>query len=86
MQKNGEKPSLDIVKSTYQKILEKVDENNKENCKKTISYHLEKAQSALDEAYNNKEFANEIRSKALAFSGENFNVPRHEPHSTKQWH
>ena len=67
---NGEKPSLDIVKSTYQKILEKVDENNKENCKKTIDHHLEKTQSALDEAYNNKEFANEIRSKALAFSGE----------------
>jgi aspartate kinase len=67
---NGEKPSLDIVKSTYQKILEKVDENNKENCKKTIDYHLEKAQNALDEAYNNKEFANEIRSKALAFAGE----------------
>lgn len=67
---NGKKPSLDIVKSTYQKILEKVDDNNKENCKKTIDYHLEKAQRALDEAYNNKEFANEVRSKALAFSGE----------------
>ena len=67
---NGEKPSLDIVKSTYQKILEKVDENNKENCKKTIDYHLEKAQSALDEAYSIKEFANEVRSNALAFSGE----------------
>ena len=67
---NGISPSLDIVKSTYQKILEKVDENNKENCKKTIDYHLEKAQSALDKAYNNKEFANEVRSKALAFSGE----------------
>ena len=67
---NGIKPSLDIVKSTYQKILEKVDENNKENCRKTIDFHLEKAQNALDEAYRNKEFANEIRSKALAFSGE----------------
>ena len=67
---NGEKPSLDIVKSTYQKILEKVDENNKENCEKTIDYHLKSAQNALDEAYNNKEFANETRSKALAFSGE----------------
>ncbi len=67
---NGEKSSLDIVKSTYQKILELVDGNNKENCEKTIKYHLEKAQNALDEAYNNKEFANEIRSRALAFSGE----------------
>jgi len=67
---NGITPSLDIVKLTYQKILEMVDDNNKENCKKTIDYHLEKAQSALDEAYSNKEFANEVRSKALAFSGE----------------
>ena len=67
---NGKKPSLDIIKSTYQKILEKVDANNKENCKKTIDYHLEKAQNALDEAYRIKEFANEVRSKALAFSGE----------------
>ena len=67
---NGKKASLDIVKSTYQKILEKVDEKNKENCQKVIDSHLEKAQRALDEAYNNKEFANEVRSKALAFSGE----------------
>ena len=31
---------------------------------------LEKAQKALDEAFEKKEFADEIRSKALAFSGE----------------
>ena len=67
---NGIKPSLDIVRSTYQKILEMVDENNREKCKKTIDFHLEKAQKALDEAFNNKEFVNEVRSKALAFSGE----------------
>ena len=67
---NGIKPSLDIVRSTYQKILEIVDENNREKCKKTIDFHLENAQKALDEAFNNKEFVNEVRSKALAFSGE----------------
>jgi aspartate kinase len=67
---NGITPSLDIVKSTYQKILEMVDDKNKENCKKTINFHLEKAQKALDEALKNKEFANETRSQALAFSGE----------------
>ena len=67
---NGISPSLDIVKATYQKILEMVDDENKENCKKTIDFHLEKAQSALDEALKNKEFANETRSQALAFSGE----------------
>ncbi len=67
---NGITPSLDIVKSTYQKILEMVDDKNKKNCKKTIDFHLEKAQKALDEALKNKEFANETRSQALAFSGE----------------
>ena len=67
---NGITPSLDIVKTTYQKILELVDDKNKENCKKTIDFHLDKAQNALDEALKNKEFANEIRSQALAFSGE----------------
>jgi len=67
---NGTSPSLDIVKSTYAKILEMVDDKNKENCKKTIDFHLERAQNALDEALKNKEFANEPRSQALAFSGE----------------
>ncbi len=66
----GKTPSLDIVKATYQKILEMVDEKNKENCIKTIDSHLKKAQNALDEAYANREFANEVRSRTLAFSGE----------------
>ncbi len=67
---NGINPSLDIVKSTYQKILEMVNSENKEDCKNIIDSHLEKAQNALDEAFGNKEFADEIRSRALAFSGE----------------
>lgn len=67
---NGVTPSLDIVKATYQKILELVDDKNKENCEKIIKFHLDKAQNALDEALEKKEFANETRSQALAFSGE----------------
>ena len=67
---SGINPSLDIVKSTYQKILEMVNSENKEDCRKTIDLHLEKVQKALDEAFVNKEFADEIRSRALAFSGE----------------
>ena len=67
---NGKNPSLEIVKSTYQKILEMVNSENKENCKSTINSNLEKAQKALDEAFNAKEFVDEVRSKALAFSGE----------------
>ena len=68
--KNGIKPTLDAVKSTYQKILEGVNSENKENCENTIKTHLEKAQKALDDAFGSKEFANEVRSMALAFSGE----------------
>ncbi len=67
---NGTEPSLDIIKSTYQKILEMVNSENKENCKNTINLHLEKAQKALDEAQNNKEFVDEVRSRVFAFSGE----------------
>ncbi len=67
---NGIEPSLDIVKSTYQKILEMVNSENKKDCEDTINFHLGKAQEALDEALEIKEFVNEIRSRALAFSGE----------------
>jgi aspartate kinase len=67
---SGITPTLDIVKSTYQKILELVNSENKESCKHTIESNLEKAQKALDEAFESKEFADEIRSRALAFSGE----------------
>ncbi|MCJ8305924.1 MAG: aspartate kinase [Nitrosopumilus sp.] len=67
---NGIIPNLDIIKSTYQKILEMVNSENKENCKNIVNVHLEKAQKALDEAFENKEFIDEIRSRALAFSGE----------------
>ena len=67
---NGIKPTLDIVKSSYQKILEMVNSENQENCKNTIDLHLKLSQNALDEAYESKEFANEVRSRALAFSGE----------------
>jgi aspartate kinase len=67
---NGITPSLDIVKSTYQKILEMVNSENKKDCENAINFHLEKAQKALDEALEIKEFVNETRSRALAFSGE----------------
>ncbi|WP_428324904.1 aspartate kinase [Nitrosopumilus sp.] len=67
---NGIMPSLDIIKSTYEKILELVDAENKGKCKNVIEQNLEKAKKALDEAFENKEFVDEIRSRALAFSGE----------------
>ena len=67
---NGVTPSLDKIKSTYEKILELVDDENKEKCKNVIEQNLEKAKKALDEAFESKEFVDEVRSRALAFSGE----------------
>jgi len=67
---NGTSVSLEVVKSSYQKILELVSAENKEKCKEIINSCLEKSQNALDEASEKREFADEIRSKALAFSGE----------------
>ncbi|MDC6463487.1 aspartate kinase [Nitrosopumilus sp.] len=67
---NGIKPSLDIVKAAYQKILQMVNDDNKKNCENVVDIHLKKAQIELDDAFENKEFADETRSKALAFSGE----------------
>ncbi len=67
---NGIAPTLEIVKLTYQKILELINSENKQSCKDAIDSHLEKAQKALDEALESKEFVDEVRSRALAFSGE----------------
>src|SRR3989304_7845796 len=66
----GTKATLDTVKSCYQKILGLVNSENKENCQKIIDLFLKKAEKALEEALEKKEFAEEIRSRSLAFSGE----------------
>lgn len=66
----GTKATLDTVRSCYQKILELVNSENKEDCKKIIDLFLKKAEKALEEALEKKEFAEEIRSRSLAFSGE----------------
>jgi aspartate kinase len=47
-----------------------VFEDNKKNCENVIDVHLQKSQKALDDALKNKEFVDETRSRALAFSGE----------------
>jgi len=67
---NGAGVSLDAVRSSYQKILELVSDENREICSQTINSCLERSQKALDEASEKREFADETRSKALAFSGE----------------
>ena len=67
---NGIKPTLEVVKACYERIIRLVNEENKENCQNVINTYLEKSQKALENAFESKEFADEIRSRALAFSGE----------------
>ncbi len=66
----GEEVKLDEVKQAYEKILELVSSNFQEECKNIINSYLENSQKALDEAKEKGEFVDEVRSKALAYSGE----------------
>jgi len=66
----GESINLDTVREAYEKILELVSSDFQEDCKNIINSHLEKSKQALDDAKQKGEFADEIRSRALAFSGE----------------
>lgn len=66
----GKRGDIGLVKATYQKILEQVSQEYKEECQKTIDSFLAKCQKSLDIAQEKKEFVEETRSEALAFSGE----------------
>jgi aspartate kinase len=66
----GEEVNLDEVKQAYEKILELVSSDFQEECKNIINSYLENSKKALDEAKQKGEFADEVRSKALAYSGE----------------
>ena len=66
----GASPNLDEIKSAYEKILELVSSDFQQECKKLIDSFLEKSGKALEEAKQKGEFADEIRSRALANSGE----------------
>lgn len=67
---NGETYDLDKVKQAYEKILELVSSEFQDECKRIIDSQLDKAANALYEARQKGQFADETRSKALAFSGE----------------
>ncbi|MCH6571821.1 MAG: aspartate kinase, partial [Thaumarchaeota archaeon] len=67
---NGESPNIDEIKQAYEKILELVSSENQEECKNVINSYLDNTKKALDEARQKGEFTDEVRSKALAYSGE----------------
>ena len=66
----GDDYNLDKVRRTYGKILELVSSEYQEECKKLIEAYLETADKSLKEAQEQLEFVDEVRSNALAFSGE----------------
>jgi aspartate kinase len=66
----GEAPKLDVLRNTYEKILELVSSDYQEKCKDVINTFLEKSRTALNEAKQKREFADEVRAGALAYSGE----------------
>ena len=67
---NGESPNIEKIKNAYEKILELVSSDYREDCKQTIDSLLEKCGKALEEAKQKGEFVDEVRSRALANSGE----------------
>jgi len=67
---NGDNVDFSIVEKPYLKILEHVSDEFKNLCKEIINEFLKKAKDSIDDASSKKEFLDETRSKALAFSGE----------------
>ncbi len=66
----GKVSDLIILRKTYEKILELVSSEFQEKCRAVIDDCLDKVRIELEKAMAKKEFADEIRSKTLAFSGE----------------
>ena len=66
----GIRPSLEKVKAVYRSITAMVDEQNRPACSASLAAYMKGAQEALDEALARKTFVDEVRSRALAFTGE----------------
>ena len=67
---SGQDFNLGKVKNAYQKIVELVSSEYQDDCNRVIDDFLQSANNALNEAKEKQEFADEVRSNALAFSGE----------------
>ena len=67
---NSSSFDFSIVEKSYSKILGYVNDKYKNTCKEIIEDFLRSSKDAIDVASSKKEFLDETRSKALAFSGE----------------
>ena len=70
MAEKGESIGIDILKKPYQKIVELIDKTLQSDCNRIIDSFLVKAEIALTETLQKREFANETRARLLAYSGE----------------
>ena len=67
---NGNDFDFSIVEKPYLRILQYVNDELKNECKQMINEFLKNSKDAIETASSKREFLDEIRSKALAFSGE----------------
>ncbi|MDC8453221.1 MAG: aspartate kinase, partial [Candidatus Nitrosotalea sp.] len=67
----GENIGTEILRKPYQKIVSMIEDKMlQDECNRTINSFLEKAEAVLVEVVQKREFANEIRARLLAYSGE----------------
>lgn len=66
----GTVPDISPIRRPYEKILGAVSDSLRPECQKILGSFLEKTLQAFSDAKANGSFANETRSRALAFSGE----------------
>jgi aspartate kinase len=63
-------PDISPIRQSYAKLLSSVSDQYRAECQEVIESFLSKAQKAFSDAKEKRSFADDIRSRALAFSGE----------------
>ena len=66
----GDNPNVDTIANSYAKIIQMISDGLKEECQKKIDEMLSLAIKSLQEANEQGKFEDEVRAKALAYSGE----------------
>jgi len=67
---SGNNPDIDTIAGSYAKIVQMVNDDFKEQCQTTIDEMLDLASKSLQDAKKQGKFEDEVRAKALAYSGE----------------
>ena len=67
---SGNSPNTDLIAKSYAKILQMVNDDYKDQCQKNIDEMLSLASKSLQDAIEQGKFEDEVRAKALAYSGE----------------